>query len=357
MHIIHLVSSICNINFGIWNAATFGSFYLKNLHGVTSELWICNNKDPNKGIPDIDYLFLNNKDLTPWGFRSRLSNYNPKETVIVTHGAWLQPTRLGFLAKMQHYRWVYLPHGMHEKWESGSSRFKKWVCFNLIERPMARKATAIRAVSDGEKKNLEVLFKREIDLIFNGVILNNSSPKKAFGQLNFLFMARLQRKKGLIFLVKAWAKNMYEVPRAQLIIAGPDEGELEKIQPYLKNNIYYIGPVYGKEKEKLLQDAHYYLLPSFSEGFPTSVVEAMGYGAIPIISKGCNFTQVFTEMLGYEVKSDEDSIAEVLRQIVTQPFDEKLSQRNIEYIKQHHIDSIIGEQLYVLYNKVLQKRK
>ena len=93
----------------------------------------------------------------------------------------------------------------------------------------------------------------------------------------------------------------------KLIIVGPDEGELAKILPLISGNIEYKGPLFDSEKSEVLQKAHYYFLPSFSEGFPSSVVEAMSFGAIPVITQGCNFPEVFEQHLGYEISTDQES--------------------------------------------------
>ena len=357
MKIIHIVSSIAKINYGVWNAAIFGSTYLNKKHQVTSELWICSKIIPDETVPDIEYHFFEKDNLTFSGYNKWLRKFNPSDTIFVTHGAWLKPTRLGFKAKLKGYSWIYIPHGMHEPWVDERGKLKKMIYFKLLERPMARRADAVRAVSDVEKNNLTRRLNRKIHTIYNGIILDeDTNIEKPPEKLNFLFMARLHRKKGIEPLVKAWAEVMLEKKNAQLIIVGPDEGELDKIKPYFNNNITYLGPQFGQKKQFLLREAHFYILPSFKEGFPTSVVEAMGYGAIPIVSIGCNFPQVFEANLGFEVKPDKVSIQTVLKQIITQPFDLNLSGRNIEYVKQNLTDKIIGENLFMLYQKILDKR-
>ena len=147
---------------------------------------------------------------------------------------------------------------------------------------------------------------------------------------------------------------MKDETKFKLLIAGPDEGELEKIEIHLGNTIEYVGALYGEEKIKLWEIAHYYVLPSFSEGFPTSVVEAMSFGAIPIISKGCNFPQVFELGLGYEVSPDGKTLENVLRILLNKPFDNALSLKNIEYIKNYLTVEIIGEKLFAFYRRIIE---
>lgn len=354
MRIIHIVSSITKINFGIWNAAIFSSEYLNERYQVKSELWICTKSEQENITPQIPYYFFDKKKKTKSGFRDWIKHFDAAETIIVTHGAWLLPTKLGFWAKKEGYKWIYTPHGMLEPWGFKKGKFKKRLYFYLFEQRMNNDADAIRAVSQIEKKNLEYRLKRKIELIFNGVLIaDNSELMKSKDETNYLFLARLHSKKGLIFLVKAWAESMYECNNTNLLIAGPDEGELELIKPYLKNNITYLGPIYGKEKERLLKEAHYYILPSFSEGFPTSIVEGMSHGAIPIISEGCNFPEVFSENIGYKVYPDKESIKKVFSELRGKAFDPNLSNRNIEYVNKNLSDRKIGTDLYQLYSKLL----
>lgn len=352
MKIIHIVASINRINFGVWNAAIFGSRYLKEKYDVDSELWICKKSNTPEINPDIRYFFFLKEDLSRNGFNTWLSQFDDKNTVIVSHGAWLLPTRLGYMAHKKGFKWVTLPHGMHEPWQSNSGIGKK-LYYHLIERPRIQSADIVRAVSDKEKKNLEFQLKRPVYTVYNGVLMNDYNVvEKSETRKKYLFMARLQHKKGILHLVKAWVQTMYKQEDAELLIAGPDEGELIKIEPFIKNNIKYLGPVYGSEKEKLLREAHYYILPSYSEGFPTSIVEAMSFGAIPIISEGCNFPQVFEEEIGYQVKPDEESIKTVFNILREQTFDKALSAKNIQFIWNNFTDKKIGEDLYQMYSSL-----
>ena len=114
-----------------------------------------------------------------------------------------------------------------------------------------------------------------------------------------------------------------------------------------------MGPQYGDEKIELLKKSHYYVLPSYSEGFPSSVVEAMSYGAIPLISPGCNFQAVYENKLGYRITPLKKDVAEVLSLVSGKTFDHALSLRNHEYIKAHNSEERIGEQLLALYKHLL----
>jgi glycosyltransferase involved in cell wall biosynthesis len=354
MRIVHIVSSISSTNFGVWNAAIFGSTYLKKTYNVDSDLWVCSRTRNDTLIPEIPFRYFNGDQMGGRGLKIWISMYSKKDTIFVTHGSWLKPTQIGYRAKKSGYKWIYLPQGMFEPWAMKNDWLKKKIYFELFEKRMCQKADVIRAVSKPEESNLKRLFNTTISLIYNGVNSNpkNNSEKPSF-PLVYLFLARLHHKKGIYFLVKAWKNVMNEKVDSKLMIVGPDEGELKRILPYINNNIEYLGPLFGKDKERILQSAHYYVLPSFSEGFPSSVVEAMSFGAIPIISEGCNFPDVFKEQLGYEIKPEEESIERALTQISNKAFDNKLSNRNILFVKQNLTDNIIGDQLFSLYKNLI----
>ncbi len=357
MKIINIVSSINKINYGVWHAATIGSHYMKTEHKVESELWICYQKNEVEIIPEIPYFFFKKEQKTIKGFNNWLSQFSNSETIIVTHGSWLMPTKLGYWAKKRGFSWVYLPQGMFEVLSTSKLAIKKRLYFHLFEKRWIKNATVVRAVSYPEEKNLIKLIPGiPLALIYNGVNGNSTNTfEKSDSLLNFLFLARLHSKKGIIHLVKAWAEAIDDSDNVLLSIVGPDEGELEKIKPYLRKTSVYLGPKFGSEKSKLLENSHYYILPSYSEGFPTSVLEAMSYGAIPIITKGCNFPDIITHKLGYEIEPDIASIKNVLSNLKNKAFDKKLSLRNIEYVENNFSENKIGENLLNLYTKILSK--
>ncbi|MFZ4455596.1 MAG: glycosyltransferase [Bacteroidales bacterium] len=352
MKIINIVSSVSKINFGVWNAAIFGTDYLKSVRNVDSELWICSKSATDYEDIAVPHFYFEENRKTKSGFVDWLKGYDSNETVVVTHGAWLEPTKMGYWAKQKGFKWIHLPQGMLEPHAFKTSTWKKKIYLALFEGRYLKRVDIIRAVSDPEHQNLKCMFPRIIR-IFNGVKTSGESVEKDSKQTIYLFLARLHKKKGIIHLVDAWANEMYSRPNSKLIIAGPDEGELEKIQSLIHHNIEYVGPVFGEDKTKLLERVHYYVLPSYSEGFPSSVIEAMSYGAIPIISEGCNFPQVFEEKLGYEVTTDHRSIQNIFTELKNLEFDKQKSQRNIDYVKNNLSEEVIGEQLYQLYKTIL----
>ncbi len=345
MEIIHIVATSRLINFGVWNSALSCKEELAKL-GVHSYFWTC---DQDERDMNPNFHFLDLKQTSPLEFVEGLQKtFETKNTLMVTHGAWLAPTKLGYYAQKFGFKWVYVPHGMLEPWSLRQNRLFKTIYFQLFEKRYTSIASLVRAVGLPEKIRLSKKLKKKVEFIPNAVPKGNIFSKSQESIL-FIFIARLHFKKGILPLVKAWNSQLKGNYRFQLKIAGPDEGELEKIKPFLNENTEYLGSVYGENKIELLKSAHYYFLPSFSEGFPTSVLEAMSFGAIPLISEGCNFKEVFDNQLGFKAEPDQILLENLLKEIINQPYDQEKSNNNVRYINEFYSESVIAKQLYNTY--------
>ena len=110
--------------------------------------------------------------------------------------------------------------------------------------------------------------------------LKNFSQKEI---INFLFLARLEKEKGIMETIDVFDTLKKEGLKIKLIIAGDGsyrEEVLKKINksPY-RNNIEYVGYVKGEKKKEVFKKSHVYIFPTYyGEGMPTSVLEAMCFG-------------------------------------------------------------------------------
>ncbi len=104
--------------------------------------------------------------------------------------------------------------------------------------------------------------------------IKNSSKRKV------LYLSNLMKEKGILELLKASEELSEE--EFEFNLAGAIEPSIkETIEEYLKkdpNKIYYHGVVSGKEKKKLFLDNDIFILPSWDEGQPISILEAYATG-------------------------------------------------------------------------------
>lgn len=350
MKIINIVDSLAKVNFGIWNSAVSTAHILKQEYGVESELWY-----PKPENPVTDVTMYNGCTLREIGTFS-FSDVITADTIIVSHGCWQLPTRLAYKLKKQFgIRWMYVPHGMLEPNSMKQKRVFKQLFYIFIERPFSRKADVVRAVSLPEQLRLQKTYSKVIH-IANGVTEQNiQSTIKNLNQ--YLFMARIHRQKGVVELARGWKKSdLSKTGKHQLLIVGPDDGELANLQKEINGeaSIQYLGAKYGAEKQQLLMESQFYVLPSRAEGFPTSVVEAMQYGLIPLITEFCNFPEVVEKGLAFKTSIDDDEIATSLN--ATLMLDTKkitdLSENAVAFIDQHFLLNKIAQQQFELFKSL-----
>lgn len=132
-----------------------------------------------------------------------------------------------------------------------------------------------------------------------------------------LFMGRLQARKGIDVLVKAF--QLADVEGSRLLIVGPDEGMLDTVQSLAEGDrrIVVTGYLDGDERLKALSASDIFVLPAIGEGLSMAVLEAMGAGLPVILSHGCNMTDVEPNGAGFVVDVSPDAIADKLRLLLT----------------------------------------
>jgi len=68
-------------------------------------------------------------------------------------------------------------------------------------------------------------------------------------------------------------------------------------------DVIFHGPAFGEEKEALLRSAEAFILPSFSEGLPMSVLEAWSYGLPVVMTPECNLPEGFASQAALEIRN------------------------------------------------------
>ena len=107
-------------------------------------------------------------------------------------------------------------------------------------------------------------------------------------QNRILFMGAIEERKGCFDIPFIYQKVLNKVPNCSFVMAGDgDPGVVQKVKEAFGNNanknVFFTGWIRGKEKKCCLLESDLFLLPSYNEGMPMAILEAMGYG-LPIIS-------------------------------------------------------------------------
>lgn len=329
--ILNIVNGVTPVNFGIWNAALCTAELLSSEFQINSYLFASGPETWDDVRYDLKSTCVKASpqwpDLLAFLDANQLTH---ERTIIATHGCWSFPSRWGARLSTRGYRWIACPHGMLEPWSLKQKRIRKALYLSMRERPDLRKASIIRAVSSIERDNLQKLFPRaEVKLIPNGIdattVANHQVKKCDIRRI--LFLGRFHEKKCPKELTLAFCQSsLANSSEYELVLAGPDEGERSKIEKIVTDfactNIRVLDPIYGDDKQALIESATFFALPSQSEGFPTSVVEAMGAGCIPLISQGCNFPEASEAGLSFDCGTSAESIKLTLARLAELSSDE-----------------------------------
>lgn len=103
-----------------------------------------------------------------------------------------------------------------------------------------------------------------------------------------LFLARVNKIKGVDFLLSSFNEVRREVPGAILVIVGPDDGYLTQAKRHVQTMgiekwVRFTGYLDGDDKLEAYQAANVYVLPSAYEMFAITLLESLACGT-PIIA-------------------------------------------------------------------------
>ncbi len=196
-------------------------------------------------------------------------------------------------------------HTTHCPWTDSSFRpfvLRPFLFFNelFMNKFSFRFVDKIIAITPWEMNKLKK-YANEIKLgiIPNGTdrILYKKLRKNSFKKENkikekyvVLFFGRLNPTKGPEMLAEAGMNIFKKRKDIAFVWVGPDEGSAYNVRELIKDypNMYYLGPIRGKNKiAEMYQASDIYVLPSYREGLPLTLFEAMASG-LPIIASPVN---------------------------------------------------------------------
>jgi glycosyltransferase involved in cell wall biosynthesis len=138
---------------------------------------------------------------------------------------------------------------------------------------------------DVERHGIEKAFVHRIP---NGVIMPQAEPRAARERSEsiFLFMGRFDREKAIDTMLRSFAcLECKNAAKLMLVGNGPREGELKALAQDLgiAARVEFTGRL--DDVTPALRKADFYLSTSLSEGMSNSVLEAMSFGVVPVVTR------------------------------------------------------------------------
>ena len=119
--------------------------------------------------------------------------------------------------------------------------------------------------------------------------------------------------------------------------------------------VLFFGPAFGKEKEALLRSAEAFILPSFSEGLPMSVLEAWSYGLPVVMTPECNLPEGFACGAALEIRSGERSFQDGMRILIEMTKQERaaMGMRGRRLVEERFTWPKVAQSLKEIYESLL----
>ena len=250
------------------------------------------------------------------------------------HGIWTDPQWAALQWQKRNEKPVVIsPHGMLDPWAVGNSSWKKKLAGKLFANESLRRANCIHALCRSEVESIRAYgLKNPVACIPNGIELPDAVERRERAGKNkkqLLFLGRIHPKKGIAELLQAWNRlSACRKTEWELLIAGWDDGSHEEglktatENMGLSGSVRFLGPKYGKEKDELLRSVDAFVLPSYSEGLPMSVLEAWAYGLPVLMTEFCNIPEGFAAEAAIRIEPNKDSVAGGLEELCGASSDE-----------------------------------
>lgn len=168
------------------------------------------------------------------------------------------------------------------------------------------------------------------NIIPNGVDIDHFSPsvtpidKFCDGKLNILFVSRLEKRKGLNYLIEAFKQVKQEIPNCRLIIVGPGTRLRRKYEKEVKRSglkdVVFTGLVSYEELPRYYKTADVFCAPATGrESFGIILLEAMAVGKPIVASDIEGYASVLTHNVdGLLVPpADKEVLAQALISLLT----------------------------------------
>ena len=303
--------------------------------------------------------------------------------IVHIHGLWLPfYHQAASWARLRGIPVVWSTHGMTAPWSMRHKRWKKRLAWGLYQKRDLLRAAAIHCTTEleagwnrdrGLKKDFVVPLGTEIKP-------RNTQNTRKNGERVLLFVGRIYPVKGLVNLIRAWqlavssqkiavsgergAVSSQQIAvsgeRWILRIVGPDEAghqaELEKLvaELALEESVAFTGPKFKEDLEREYEACDCLVLPSFTENFGATVVDALAHGKPCIASTFTPWEELQTRGCGWWTGNEPPVLAQAIRDMMDMDDDGRceMGVRGRRLVEEKYIWAAVAEAMVREYERI-----
>ena len=278
---------------------------------------------------------------------------------MASYGSFYRKSIIISLCKMLHIKVVLHCHGAcFEKFYNSVKESKK----EYIKKTFAKTEKVIVLSESWKEFFKTIVDENKIAVLYNSVNVPDKIDRNELNKVpTGLFLGRIGERKGAYDLIEAVKNIKNEGIKIKILMAG--DGEIQKAKDIIKkenieDSIEILGWINNKQKEEYLKSSDFYILPSYDEGMPMSVLEAMSY-SLPVITTDVGGIPEIVQMKknGIIVKpGNNDEIKNAIKKIIeNNEFRKKISENAYETIFEKFNFKHYEEFLDKLYKQIKRK--
>ena len=321
------------------------------------KLHVVSSKNTDNGCRNVIKLFLKQRALN-----KLVQNIAPD--VIHTHVLlYLSvPVYLALMKTRGNFKHFHTIHtsGLHYSSSTFLSKIKRNI-EKKIYKLFQTNIVCITPVLNNILINYFKVPKSRIFNISNGVDIQKFNPTKIIvkdnsEQFNLVYLARLDKGKNHLTLLKAIKLIQNKIPSVKLHLIG-DGPERENITSYIhQNSLYDFVELHGniQDVERILKIGHMGVFPSEFEGCSVAILEMMASGLPIACSAIPAFTSIFdtSEVLFFDCQDYEKIALHIENLYKNEELRKKLANKSIALSKKFSLDSMVTKHLQAYQNEL-----
>ncbi len=196
--------------------------------------------------------------------------------------------------------------------------------------PYYRRLDGRIAVSVPAHQFISRYFPGDYEIIPNGIQVDEFTSARPFdhlrdGMINLLFVGRLEKRKGLKYLLGAFSKLKWDWPNLRLLVVGPGKPDADSYRIMSERNlqdVVFVGNVSAEEKARYFSSADIFCAPATGrESFGIVLLEAMAAGKPVVATSIEGYASVITDGVeGLLVKpKDDEALAASIALLLKDP--------------------------------------